>query len=139
MGTRSTTHFREKDGITEAIVYQHWDGYPEGAGTDILKFLMEIKQNVRDTRFFDASYLAARYVVFLGNKFRDENKNLLDFTSVGICLKDPGDIAYRYVVECGNLTERGLPNVICWKLGYPGLKEVKCETIPEPEDWEDPV
>ena len=37
MSTRSTTHF-QWEGRDFAIVYRHPDGYPDGAGVDILKF-----------------------------------------------------------------------------------------------------
>lgn len=127
MSTRSTTHFTDySDPLGTkpvAIVYRHADGYPEGAGADILKFLEEVKRDVPDTRFDDPSYLAAKYVVFLAREFSvDYNfgtspvttvpkASRLDFLSVGIMSKDPGDIEYRYTVVCG----RGVPDVFVQK------------------------
>jgi hypothetical protein len=146
MSTRSTTHF-VGDGRKEptAIVYRHSDGYPEGAGTDILRFLDRLEQNVPDNRFGDPSYLAAKYVVFLAEIFnqyagttwqKTDNGELvratrqvdpLDFLSVGIVDQDPGDIEYRYTVTCGT----GRPEVICVEIGWD--RPDKIVPIPPPE------
>lgn len=133
MSTRSTTHFIWRDAEkVEAIVYRHSDGYPKGAGTDIYKFFEDVKAQVShgDTRFEDPTYLAAKYVVWLARMFastwvsRDEENNVkpgfishanerpMDFLSVGVCMSDPGDIEYRYIVDCYNLTD-GMPTVTC--------------------------
>lgn len=133
MSTRSTTHFvYEGETEPQAIIYRHPDGYPEGHGVDLLRFLKEIEENVLDTRFNDPSYLAARLVVWLADMFRHEYReedygwttrkgyeesfgkpHLLNFISVGVVQKDPGDIEYRYVVECGG---GGIPTVRCMEL-----------------------
>lgn len=121
MSTRSTTHFAYRD-IVSAIVYRHSDGYPEGAGADILRFFDEVKAQATDTRFGDPDYLAAKYVVFLADIFARkyvrqpdgsydwEPAAKLDFISVGVLLEDPGDIEFRYVVECDNFIN-GRPTV----------------------------
>jgi len=46
MSTRSTTHFIDSEFSTKpiAIVYRHSDGYPEGAGMDIARFLKLCKK-----------------------------------------------------------------------------------------------
>lgn len=114
MSTRSTTWFvygNEKR--PEAIVYRHSDGYPDGAGVDILRFLDECGK-LKDPRFGDPTYLAAKYVVFLAEMFNtryepDNPKAVdgyvpcesrLEFLSVGVMRQDPGDIEYRYVIDC---------------------------------------
>ena len=122
MSTRSTTHFIDSRWIdqntgkpyVDAIVYRHSDGYPEAAGRDLFTFLLR-SQSLADSRLTDASYLAARYVVFLSQKFASAD-DPLDFTSVGILMQDPGDIAYRYTVDCGTLTAEGLPVVKCFDM-----------------------
>lgn len=147
MGTRSTTHFKYKD-KTEAIIYRHWDGYPEGAGADILNFIEECSK-LNDSRFNDPCYLAARYVVFLAKKFtRDykevngrleeiENPSPLSFLSVGVVMADPGDIEYRYVITASEYDydtlqtrERKLPKpkVQCFEL-YGDEKEIDLEAV----------
>lgn len=68
MSTRSTTHFSYGD-ESFAIVYRHPDGYPEGHGTDLYKFLNDVKKQTEDTRFNDPSYLAAKLVVWLADQF----------------------------------------------------------------------
>ena len=48
MSTRSTTHFRHTlDGPSTAIVYRHHDGYPTGAGSDLLDFIKQGKEQNR--------------------------------------------------------------------------------------------
>lgn len=72
MSTRSTTHFCHDDGSTVAIVYRHSDGYPGVAGADLFRFLNEVNDNVKDKRFSDPTYLAAKYVVWLAHEFNNE-------------------------------------------------------------------
>lgn len=111
MSTRSTTHFFWDDasfkaGKPSAIVYRHHDGYLEGAGKDLVKFIEEVKAQcvgtMYGTRFNDASYLAAKYLVYLvtmqGYQYNKDKP--LDFGGVGILDADPGDIEYRYSVVC---------------------------------------
>lgn len=126
MSTRSTTHFRYGD-KTVAIIYRHSDGMPSGAGVDLRKFLNRCKA-LPDPRLDDPSYLAAKYVVFLAEMFAvdygfDEDRTeykatpkaeRLDFLSVGVMSQDPGDIEYRYVVNCNKINNRGLPDLKCY-------------------------
>ena len=125
MSTRCTTHFVYGE-RTCAIVYRHSDGYPEGAGTDIYRFFDDVQSQTRDTRFSDPTYLAAKYVVWLADQFRDNFKfengvpqkvrgNLLDFLSVGVTQEDPGDIEFRYSIYCDQ-TDNGVPRVTCYSI-----------------------
>src|ERR1035437_2348855 len=116
MSTRSTTHFiyTEKETgkrFLGAIIYRHSDGYPKGAGVDLFKFLGRCRK-LDDSRFTDPSYLASRYVVFLGEMFAADSNSVgtgkgrkyvytprterLNFISVGVMMSDPFDIEYRY-------------------------------------------
>ena len=116
MSTRATVHF-ESGGCTEAIVYRHSDGYPDGLGADLETFLTEIGENLKDTRFDDPSYLAAKWVVYdamQGQPFAAkmyEQEHPLNFLGVGIVSEDPGDIEYRYIVRCNG----GRPRIECQK------------------------
>ena len=115
MSTRSTTHFREGEKLV-AIVYRHLDGYPSRTGKDLLKFFKEVRDNVTDTRFDDASYLAAKWCVYLGRKFATNHTSpthYLDFVSVGILQADPPNIEYRYIVDCRQRDSEGYPVVTC--------------------------
>jgi len=127
MSTRSTTHFIW-GGDTEhpiAIIYRHGDGYPEGAGVDLLRFLDECAK-LKDPRFSDPSYLAAKYVVFLADMFNygyDDNfkpiraASRLEFLSVGVVREDPGDIEYRYTVNCtSGFGSKVPPTVECYDI-----------------------
>jgi hypothetical protein len=108
MGTRSITRFLDSADSTSAVasVYRHWDGYPDGAGSDILRFLAEARPFGRNA---DPSYLAAKYVVFLANIFRRAGDHQLNFISVGI-VPDKADWGqdYTYDVICD-----GTGRVIC--------------------------
>lgn len=123
MSTRSTTHFLyAEDRKPTAIVYRHGDGYPEGAGADIVKFFDQVDK-LRDKRFTDPSYLAAKYVVFLAEmfgKYADDPKNRLDFISVGVVTTDPGDIEYRYQVICDGKGKDGRPTLKCFHVSDDG-------------------
>lgn len=127
MSTRSTTHFGYgSKGKTEAIIYRHSDGYPEapGHGAGLIQFFADVKAQAQDTRFGDPSYLAAKLVVWLARQFATDygyvdgkwttanhaDTRPMDFISVGVVSKDPGDIEYRYVVDCSTLVD-GRPTV----------------------------
>lgn len=130
MSTRATTHFQNSS-RTVAIVYRHPDGYPKGLGQDLRDFFQEVKDNTKDTRFGDASYLAARWVVrdsqryahtlkFENNTWEYEINYPLDFLSVGLLMEDPGDIEYRYIVDCDHQDQNGLPLLYVEGVRYSG-------------------
>ena len=132
---------------TAAIVYRHCDGYPTVAGVDLCKFITRCKA-LKDSRLDDPSYLAGRYMVFLAEMYatdgmfqspdgklhkhipldkpEDEKwkyvniprKNRLNFISAGIVMEDPGDIEYRYTVDCGKQDPKDpkRPEVKCFKV-----------------------
>ena len=100
MSTRATVHFQYK-GITEAIVYRHSDGYPEGLGTDLETFFKEVSENLKDTRFDTPTYLAAKFVVWDSAHYLQET-HPLSFRGVGIVMEDPSDIEFRYLVKCSD-------------------------------------
>lgn len=95
-----------------AIIYRHGDGYPEGLGLDLQRFVKEVKETVDDKRFDDACYLAAKWVVWdacqMSKYTHQAKKTPLAFLSVGIVSQDPGDIEYRYRVVCD-----GKPTITC--------------------------
>lgn len=97
--TRATVHFVQ-DGQTRAIVYRHSDGYPEGLGADLNRFFDEVRAQTQDTRFTDPEYLAAKFVVWQAGQYAYDPDKPLDFLSVGVVIRDPRDIEYRYVVFC---------------------------------------
>lgn len=123
MSTRATIHFQyPKQKKPVAIVYRHGDGYPDGLGADLQAFFKEVRENVKDLRFDDPSYLAAKWIVWdakqhaihydwsskAGNEPKETPAHFLDFLSVGVVMTDPGDIEYRYHVICD-----GTPTVTC--------------------------
>lgn len=122
MSTRSTTHFYDDREAFEnkeptAIIYRHHDGYPEGAGQDILKFIEEVKEQcagtMYGTRFNDAAYLSAKYLTFLVlTGYGWDQTQPLNFGGVGVLNDDPMDIEYRYNVICaGDWTGENEPEI----------------------------
>lgn len=129
MSTRCTIHFHARKGDDPiAIIYRHCDGYPDGeAGVpaSLTRFFEVVREQTNDTRFTDPSYLAAKYVVWQAGEYafhynfttgKKESANPLDFLSLGVVQRDPGDIAYRYHVYCSYdaVKENGVP-VIRWE------------------------
>lgn len=108
MSTRCVVHF-QSGGKTEAIVYRHSDGYPDGEHgvlASLKKFFNEVQAVTTDTRFADAPFLAAKYVVWEARLAQDyflkkgQSPHRLDFLGVGVIMTEPGDIEYRYKVSC---------------------------------------
>lgn len=103
MSTRATVHFKDEGSKkATAIVYRHSDGYPDGLGKDLQMFLERLKK-LDDNRFNDAAYLAAKFVVWQTLEYDDGEGNPLDVIGIGIVDRDPGDIEYRYTVQCNGL------------------------------------
>lgn len=114
MSTRANIHFNYRNGETAANIYRHGDGYPDGVLPDLDKFFTAVEEQTEDTRFSDASYLAAKFVVWQAGEnakmraydFRTGQPGEvkpLDFLSVGIMSEDADDGEYVYeVTETGN-------------------------------------
>ena len=128
----------------DAIVYRHCDGYPEGLGCDLKRFV-KLVSTLRDKRFYDPEYLAAKWVVFdaISNVismaersektgrwkvegFIVKSASYLNFVGVGVCVEDHGDVDYIYRVICD-----GKPTLKASEITDYGLKEVE---IPEPKE-----
>lgn len=114
MSTHAIFRFVDEQGTNYATVYRHSDGYLECGGRDIFRFFDAVREQTGgDTRFGDPSYLAAKYVVWLADKFAshyewDDNGDMhevkhepLAFRSVGL-LPDGTDCgeAFRYTIHC---------------------------------------
>ncbi len=82
MSTSATINFM--DGTTvKARVYRHFDGYD--IETDLQRFLDAVaKQCPGDTRFDDAEYLAAKYVVWQAGEYAKDKTKPLVFNGVGV-------------------------------------------------------
>jgi hypothetical protein len=110
MSTRATVHFEttyQGETTTQAIVYQHSDGYPAGMVPELEQFFTDVEAETTDTRFTDPGYLAAKFVVWLAREFTkptewrpNSKQGSLDFLSIGVVMQDPGDIEFRYHVDC---------------------------------------
>ena len=58
MGTRSHTHFQNREGTILATMYRQYDGYPRGHGMDIYRFFMDEEL---DRTFFPNGYPAGNF------------------------------------------------------------------------------
>ena len=99
MATRANVHFNSKDFGTEANIYHHLDGDPDSMLKEFEDFFTELEKATNDTRYNDASYLSAKYVVFL-------MEGKIDNIGVGIMNQDAGDIEYCYTVNCDSSESR---------------------------------
>lgn len=127
MSTRCTTHFVSGDHLA-AKIYRHSDGYPEGHGKELQRFFDDVEAQTGDTRFGDPSHLAAKLVVWLAREFAQSysvdtgewtshaDTRPLDFLSVGVVQEDPGNIEFRYVIDCAERDANGRPRVRCYSL-----------------------
>jgi hypothetical protein len=154
MGTRTNIRFTHGKTVCSNI-YRHWDGYPGkvengeqveyGVLSDLLKFFREVKENVNDTRFGDATYLAAKYLVWQAKQNtvqsqlnfetgeREETVNhYLDFLSVGPVLKDCDWSEYFYKVDCEEHDAEGFP-VVHWKPNEKGARYRKVYLTGKPK------
>jgi hypothetical protein len=114
MSTRAVVKFCHGKQV-HAIIYRHCDGYPEGLGEDLKAFFSYVRDNVPDTRFGDASYLAAKWVVYDSQEWGEPTT--LRFLGVGVVMREPSDIEYRYIVDCDNRNkETGFPSIKCEKV-----------------------
>ena len=114
MSTPCTVTFERSGGR----IYKHWDGYPEEMLPLLKRFLDTVEAETKDTRFSDASYLAAKFVVFLANEYRREGAAQMDFLSVGILPSEgefgAGDFGehFSYHVDCELLNRKtGRPTI----------------------------
>ena len=109
MSTRCTINFCQSR-KTIAKIYRHSDGYPDGPCgvlADLDTFFAAVEAQTTDTRFGDPSYLAAKFVVWQAEQntkytpiFAKTDPAPLNFLSLGIITRDPGDIEHTYFVDC---------------------------------------
>lgn len=105
MSTRCVVNFTW-NGEVEAKIYRHHDGYPDsehGVIAALQRFFADVEAETRDTRFDDPSYLAAKFVLW-------QQKTLANI-GCGVLREDPGDIAFRYFVDCGTRDAKDRPTV----------------------------
>lgn len=108
MSIRCMLYFESREGTPDSMIYRHIDGYPEGVLPDLDKFFTELEENVQDTRFNDAPYLASKYLVWqskqnactYNSEFKRIDAHYLDFLSVAPVIKDYGWIEYKYHIIC---------------------------------------
>lgn len=109
MGTRCSIRFYDAPQTKPtATVYRHWDGDPETMARDLSDFFSEVeKQCDGDNRFDDASYLAAKFIVWQAGKYVRDPGNPLHFLGVGVLgAEEPTDLSHAYGVRCDMRTAR---------------------------------
>jgi len=116
MATHANVHFTE-NGQPMANVYVNSDGYPDsptGMIARLEQFFADVEDQTSETRFLEASYLAAKYVVWMAGRTATEGKPL-EFRGVGVAVADAADGSYVYRVECGHRSRR----LHCGRYGWP--------------------
>lgn len=124
MSTRCTVWFHEVDRPADpvAIVYRHFDGYPDAADGygmlhDLAAFFEDVAEQTNAVGY-DAGHLAAQYVVWQSAHYNRDDDGLrrgegkggpLNFSSVYLMRGDPGDIEYRYHVHATKPNYTGTP------------------------------
>jgi len=106
MATRAVVKFQWR-GETEAIIYKHCDGYPEGLGSLLLRFIEEVRRSVRSNFLDSAGGMAARFCAYLLKLDAGE--------VVEVMMAPPGDEEYTYVVECRGASYTKPPTVVCYR------------------------
>ena len=83
------------------IIYNHWDGYPEGLGEILKEF---VDSEVGQGRFFDESYFKASLVTWICDRNRQDMIDNCDNTGFGIQDYLNDDIDYLYVIDMSERT-----------------------------------
>ena len=115
MATRSQIGFYEKgDKLSEptALIYRHWDGYPESVLPEIIPVLQDFDQcrGLYDAEFASA-WLVAELKDYLGN--------------IGISKTLHGDIEYYYAVYPGRIEIYKPKNFGAWLNGKDDFRDLK--------------
>lgn len=133
MSTRA--HIRIKDGDEQIMLYHHHDGYPEGVGRDLKKFLQENCQN-----YWDACEIANGLVK---GGIKHEHKGLYsgnvevradDEYEITTCIH--GDEEFIYVIDCDKKELKCYTHKWDAPFSESTVPEREC-TIPEPKKEED--
>ena len=116
MSTRTNIHFCNAPGDIVSNIYRHCDGYPSGVLPDLVEFF-EAVGRLNDTRFGDAEYLAAKFIVWQAAQYASQDSPL-DFLSVAPCVRDHGDIEYIYEIICDGGWRDEKPPRVRWRSAY---------------------
>lgn len=101
MGDRGMIHFKQYDKV-EAAVYTHYFG--SSVDAEMVQFFEFVEDRWgKDTRYDDASYLAARFV---GYQMADNDRGL----GLGIIQPGRGE-GPIWEVDCDHLDGKGRPTV----------------------------
>lgn len=116
MGTRSLTVIQNEDGVEICVLYSQFDGYPDGMGNDLKKFLKPIrvvgmgeKGKTANGMSCLAAQIVAHFKVIPGNFYlhpagtRDAGEEFIYTISLG------KDARVRMKVQYGCVTWFGLP------------------------------
>ncbi len=112
-------NFCDGDSV-QARIYRHSDGYPESVLPDLQRFFTAVEEQTDDTRFNDPEYLAAKFVVWATQDYREHvcgfikgkgKDGPLNFLGYGVAADDHGDIEFIYSVDCSKKDKAGHPKV----------------------------
>lgn len=92
MGTRAII---EVEGFETAVVYKHWDGYPEG----MLDWLNAFNKDFVENRGNDLPYKFAQLLRFSAKNADKFNLDNSDYTGWGVYGKNEIDSQYTYILK----------------------------------------
>ena len=115
MSTHAMVNFCEYNEVI-AKLYVHFDGYPSGLGKDLIQFFNDVKNNVKDTRFSDPSYLASKFIIWQAiqdMKIKQyQEPSYLNVSGPGIIVKDDTSVDFVYNIDCSKFDSNdGFPLV----------------------------
>jgi hypothetical protein len=83
-----------------ASVHKWHDGEPEVMAEMLTQFIEEVQQQAAFPRFTEPDLLAARFVVFASQVDARPGDAPLSFSGLGVWTSEPGDIEYRWYLDC---------------------------------------
>jgi hypothetical protein len=87
-----------KDGRDKLYFYQHSDGYPDGLGVSLDRFIQSEKAK---SHIDDIEYFCGVLLIEINRDYIEQKTRLPDLVpALGI----HGDESYTYIIDCRNLT-----------------------------------
>lgn len=117
MSTRATILIKSEKQNQQVRIYHHWDGYPEGVGTDLKHYLKEVGFCYADV------YRIANGLI-KGGVYDDKGESDMGYELTSC---QHGDEEFAYLIDCDNKTLK------CYKVGWDEFewKEENVVEIPD--------
>ena len=117
MATIANVHFcrQTKDHVV-SNVQKYFDGAPCTVMKELEAFFRDVKRRCKfDHRIWDADSLAAKYIMWIAEMWRDRDADRLDFKCISPVIEDHVDVAYRYFVVCNGAFGSSFEPTVCFE------------------------